>query len=88
MCGLARRGAAGATAWREGGWCGRAWPRGRGTEIGRHQRAELFVQPLRVGADKFRELGAHVVRGHPAHVDHPPGTRGSVTRSMTDTVFL
>ena len=71
-CGLAWRGAAGA-AGRDRGGCGGTRPRGRGGESGRHQRAELLIQPLRLGADQFRELRARLVRGHPVHVDHPPG---------------
>ena len=71
-CGLAWRGAAGA-AGRDRGGCGGTRPRGRGGESGRHQRAELLIQPLRLGADQFRELRARLVRGHLVHVDHPPG---------------
>jgi hypothetical protein len=68
------------------------WRRGRRrggglAEGGRDQRVELLTQPLRVGADQFRECRVRVTGGQ-VHADHSPGTCSSVTRSMTDTLFI
>jgi hypothetical protein len=54
-------------------WCGWAWPCRRGAKADRNQRVELGAQPLRVGADQFREPRVRLARGQLAHVDHTPG---------------
>jgi hypothetical protein len=75
------------TAVRRDPWrCG--WRRSGGlAEGGRDQGVELLAQPLRVGADQVREGHVRITGGH-IHADHSPETCGSVTRSMTDTLFI
>ena len=68
---------------------GRRGRRRRGglAEGGRDERVEFIAEPLRVGADQIRERGVRfdVARSMPIT---PPGTFGSVARSMTDTLFI
>jgi hypothetical protein len=53
--------------WRSGRWRG-----GGLVEGGRDQGVELLAQPLRVGADQFRERRVRFTGGQ-VHADHSPG---------------
>jgi hypothetical protein len=64
------RGAWVVAVWRDP-WRGGRWRGGWLVKGGRDQRVELLAQPLRIGADQFRECRVRVTGAH-VHADHSP----------------